>query len=178
MESRYEELTQALDVLLVCAMMTQAGRWTKKKISWSLDADNFYDAVLCALEGCCDFVKCNYDENSEDSSFYFSDPCMLEYYRLCRTYSSRRGIKLKDNPFMKKAGRYVYESLSGPYTCDYILHTKINREHASGIYFVHSVEFYDYLPLLEKMLDILQFYKDGAAKLKAELAKSTWRAAA
>ena len=167
MESRYEELAQAFDTLLVCAAMAQAGRWSTGDIPWTLDGEDFYDAVLSALDGCCDFVKYDYDEGTEDTHIYLSDPCMLEYYRLCRAYSQRRGLKLKDNPHVQKAQQFVHRKLFGPYTCSYVLHTKVNHKRASGIHFIHGPEFCEFLELLQRMLAILDFYKEGAAEMEA-----------
>jgi len=170
MHGRYEELNPALEVLLICFWMLEHGRWTQEDIHWTLDDDEFCDAVLCAIGDSFDFVQFHYNEDREETHTYFSDPCMLEYYRLCRAYSARRGIKLKDNPYVRKAEQFVYWQLSGSYTCDYRLHTKVSHERASGIHFMQCAEFCEHMELLERLLKILRFYKEGIPELKAELA--------
>ena len=173
MEEKTEELLAAMDMLFVCSRMIKEGRWTAGDIRWSLDQDEYYDLILTAIHSCCEYVFSSYDEESCDASMYFSDPCMLEYYKLCREYSRRRGMKLKDNPYVRKAASYVNRMLSGPYTCGHIIHTKVNHKCAGGIHFIYSVEFDSEMELLDRMLDIVRFYKDGVNELNAELAKST-----
>lgn len=169
----YDELMRAMDVLYICARMVERGLWTGNRIQFSLHYDDFYEAVLDALYCCCENVYADYKEETEVSSYYFSDPCMTEYYRLCREYSRRRGLKLKDNPYMLRAERFVSGQLSGPYTCWHTLHTKTNHKCAAGIHFMHDCYFGQELELLERMLDIVQFFEDGVLELKADLAKST-----
>lgn len=169
----YDDLTRALDVLYVCALMVEHGIWTTDNLNTPMDYDFYYETVQEALYNCCDHVFGDYNENSDVEHTYFSAPCMMEYYRLCREYSKRRGIKLKENPYMLRAKGYVDNQLNGSYSCWHILHTKVNHDCASGIHFMQDCYFDQHTALLERMLGIMQFYRDGAEEIKAELAKPT-----
>ena len=68
------------------------------------------------------------------ASYYFSYQAMMDYYRLCRVYGKRRRIRLKENPFMKKAETFVNRMMDlgyGYYA--FRLQTKVNHRWASGV---------------------------------------------
>jgi hypothetical protein len=173
MDDKYYELHHALDILYAYTLMADAKIWSFRDRLITLDGEDFYEVIILAIESCFDFIGGRYKDETDEYSYYFSDPCFMDYYRLCREYGRRRGIKLKDNPYMRRAKRFVDGRLSGPYTCWHRLHTKIHHERASGLLFIHTCDFCYELQLLERLLEIRQFYLDGVEELKAELAKPT-----
>lgn len=173
MEYNYDELTTAMDLLYVCARMIEAGRWTVENAKCTMHVDFYYDIATEALWSCCEDVYMDCNEEACITHYYFSDPCMMEYYRLCREYSRRRGLKLKDNPYMNNAKQYVREQLNGDWNSCYILHTKVNHRCASGIHFMYDENFTGEVALLSRLLNVFSFYQEGVEKLKAELAMPT-----
>jgi hypothetical protein len=173
MEQDYDDLMRALDVLYICALMVENNLWTPEELSFELNYDDFYEAVVNALHSCCDHVFNDYDDDNQIERYYFSEPVMLEYYRLCREYGSRRGMKLKKNPYYIEAARYVHSLLGGGWTSGYILHTRTNHDCASGILFECNCYFDNYIDLLDAIINIVHFYRNGAVELKAELAQPT-----
>lgn len=141
-----------------------------KQIDGTVDADDFFALGYEAIEYISDYVFSYYSEYSGDSSFYFSDDSIMEYYRLCREYSKLKGISLKDNPYMKKAEDTVRENLdSSCYYCYYRLKTKVNHRLAAGIVFYFSCDFYEYESLVYRMADVIDFYRNEVCVLKDEV---------
>jgi hypothetical protein len=173
MEETYQDLMRALDVLYICALMIENGLWQSEDLDFTLHYDDFYEAVVNALHCCCEHVHSDYDDDNQVEHFYFSDPVMLEYYRLCREYGSRRGMKLKDNPYIVRAARYVRSLLGGGWTSCYVLHTKINHKCASGIHFMCDCYFDSHIDLLEAIITVINYYRDSVAELQEELSKPT-----
>jgi hypothetical protein len=173
MEHSYDDLMRALDVLYICALMVENDIWEEKNCNYAMDLDHYWEVMQDALWTCCEYAYSKYDEENDVEHLYFSTPVMLEYYRLCREYGSRRSMRLKDNPYYISAGNYVRSMISGGYTSDYILHTKVNHRCASGIHFLHDSYFEGQIDLLEGLINIVRFYENGVKELKAELAKST-----
>lgn len=122
------------------------------------------------LELTADAVWCGYDDNYEVNTWYFSNRSMQEYYRLCQEYSKKHGIKLKENPYMKEAERYV-DTCMNFNTCGYAywLNTKINHEWASGIVLRTDCYFNGEHDLLEALLEIREWYECAVKRLKEEL---------
>lgn len=103
---------------------------------------------------------------------YYSSESMMEFYRLCRTHARRLHIKLCEEPFLMQAERFVYAQLGNSYTFEYTLHTKVNRQYASGIAVRFTEEFCEYEDFDMAMIDIMQFYRDETLRLKKVLAST------
>jgi hypothetical protein len=133
-----------------------------------------YDGSLCyeALFFISEAVWSNYSDYEQVETMYFSHPDIMEYYRLCRVYGKKHGIKLKNNPYMQAAADYVRGNLDQPgcYTCSYHLQTKVNHEWAGGIVFRMWPEFSGHLALLVMLRRIFRFYTEKLHELKTSLA--------
>lgn len=117
------------------------------------------------------FVCENYVEDYDYNRWYFSDPCMLEYYRLCRNYGSLHRQKLKDNPYMKEAENFVDMALTfSSGGCGYWLLTKVNHACASGIVFCTDENYFGgELELIDGLLNIMAWYRDGCVRLSKKI---------
>lgn len=138
-----------------------------------VDAEMDMEACLNGLWNISGAMWGNYSEEEQVETLYFSHPDIMEYYRLCRVYGKRFKVKLRDNPYMKRAADYVRRKLDqGCYSCDYRLQTKLNHKWASGIVFRMWPEFYYHFELLVLIARIFDFYTSELQKLKAELDES------
>lgn len=140
-----------------------------------VDEEADIDACLHALDALSDAVWGHYSDYSQTETMYFSHWDIMEYYRLCRVYGKRFGVKLRDNPYCNRAEEYVRSLLHQPgcYTCSYHLQTKVNHQWASGIVFRMSPEFYGHFVLVVLLCKILNFYGVELQKLRAELDSCT-----
>jgi len=161
---------QAFDTVYVCKLLHHYGKLKDVAAGWIVEEDVWWPLVHEAIENACEKVWI--EELDPGPKYYFSDPAMMEYYRLCREYSRKTGVRLKQNPFMLKAGEYVRWMLQlGSYGYDWTLLTKINHEWASGIVFYLDERFNAHLELLEALLEIFRFYETELEVLKQALSK-------
>ena len=131
------------------------------------------DLIVDALYGLSEAVWGHYSDYEGIYTIYFSNPTMMEYYRLCRVYGKHQSVKLRDNPYIQLAADCVRSLLyqEGCFTCDYRLQTKVNHRWASGIVFRMWPEFNGHLALLVLMAQVFDFYERELIRLKTELAE-------
>jgi len=136
-----------------------------------VDPEMEFEACVYGLQYLSEAVWSRYCEDDQVETMYFSHPDMMEYYRLCRVYGKRYGVKLPDNPYMRMAADYVRSCLDqGCPVCEYRLHTNIGHKWASGIVFRMWPEFEWHFALLTQIADIFGFYTKMLTNLKKELA--------
>lgn len=163
----------AFTCVYICKLFHEYGKLDRLDNRCLVYADSWYGLVYEGLQSACDFTGFGGDDF--ETKIYFSDPPMMEYYRLCREYCQVYGVSLKNNPFMKKAADYVNGMMYGHITGQgygWRLHTRINHERASGILFVYTHDYfgdYELLELCEAMLEICRFYENGLKALKKAL---------
>ncbi len=161
-----DDAWNAFQSVYICKLFHAYGRLEKLDIRrFTVDSELWYGMVYDALREVFNFAAFGGDE--VDTTIYFSDPIMLEYYRLCRDYCQMYGVSLKNNPFMANAEKYVNcmmnDNISGG-GYGWTLHTRINHENASGILFAYCDYYFGHsalLELLEVMLEICEYYKRG-----------------
>ena len=73
--------------------------------------DEYYSCFWDVLQFASDFLFCEELEDYEAQKYYFGFESMSEYYRLCRDYCVQRGVRLKDNPYMIEAERFVENAM-------------------------------------------------------------------
>jgi len=133
-------------------------------------SDDYYETFFDAIGLAADFADCNFIEYYEVEKWFFSNKSMLEYYKLCRQYGSAHGMKLKDNPYMKRADSFVNSAMNlGGTGYDWYLQTKVNHEWASGIVFFIDGYFNCHLELIDALLEIRQWYTDTVIHLRGKL---------
>ena len=136
--------------------------------------DEYYSCFWDVLQFASDFLFCEELEDYEAQKYYFGFKSMSEYYRLCRDYCVQRGVRLKDNPYMREAERFVENAMDfgmgsyGGYS--FLLQTKINHKWASGLLVLtDDYCFRSEFELTEAILSIGAWYKDAVARLKNDL---------
>lgn len=134
----------------------------------------YYQCFWDTLQFASDFLHCDYLEDYEAQKYYFGFESMSEYYRLCRDYCVQRGVRLKDNPYMIEAERFVENAMDfgmgsyGGYS--FLLQTKINHKWASGLLvFTDECNFRSEFELTEAILSIGAWYKEAVKRLKNDL---------
>lgn len=176
--SRIDVAREAFVTVYLCKLFYDFGRLDMLDTNFPVDEDYRWTLEYEAMNGISGAIWEECDENRFVQKYYFSDPAMMEYYRLCRAYCGRFGVSLKDNPYMNEASAYVHRMLrwiDGNF--GYTLQTKINHEWASGIVAGYDEYFYSHTELIEALLYIFDFYKNGVETLKAALSQETGGAA-
>lgn len=165
----------ALVVVRVAKLLKDHGREDAFQLirdCYCADYDDEYPASIEALENISDFFRHDYDDESDMERMYFSDRAIMEYYRLCREDARLRKIPFEESPLVKKAEDYVQEWMNEPgcYYCGYGIKLDPEEQWGCGIIFDYSAyDFYEYYPLLQRMLHVLDFYRDELPTLRREV---------
>lgn len=171
--NKLEHISEAFTPVYLCKLFHDHGRLDQYlHMAPMVDPDSYWEAIMEALGAVADEMWGDYLENWDAEKYYLSTYDMNEYYRLCREYSCRHGIKLADNPYMKKAHEYVQNCLCCYGYLDYTLLTKSNHKWASGIVFVDQYSYNTpdhYLELIEALMQVFDFYTRELRVLKKEL---------
>ena len=141
------------------------------KLGYDGPTENYYEIFYEALGICADAVWSDYIEDYDVNTWYFSNFCMMEYYRLCRVYGSAHRMKLKDNPYMIEAERCVESlmELGDRYGYGWSLNTKINHQWASGIVFRTDEYFCGEQELIMALLEIHDWYTEAVYRLRKKM---------
>ena len=143
------------------------------KIGYAAPNNDYYEMFWELIDLTADFVYCKWEDDYGTTKWYFSYEAMMEYYRLCRTYCSLYGVKLRDNPYLQEAERFVENAMdfTGAYGYAWYLCTKVNHRWASGIVFHIDENFDAEYDLLEALLSIGSWYKYGVERLRDAVEK-------
>ena len=128
----------------------------------------WWDALGLAAES----IWSNPNDEHEVYAWYFSNRSMTEYNRLSRVYGSVHHLKLKDNPYLQAAERFVGETMDweNRYGYGWYLNTKIGHAWASGLVFKTDYnDFYGEFELLSALLDIQDWYSSAVYQLRRKL---------
>ena len=100
----YEAIQGALQTIEIAKLFYDYGkldRLLENGVTCTVEDPTFYFYEYWAAAA--DYVDLDFDDNHDVDHWYFSFRSMVEYYRLCRDYSTLHGIKLRKNPYVKKA---------------------------------------------------------------------------
>lgn len=136
-----------------------------------LREDSYYEFISCAWEIVSKYAymnqKCEYENDYYTTYIYFSDPAMVEFYRLCKEYGEKHHLTEDENLYYKESISFVSECLNIPsYSYNFGIITGTAKKRSSGILVAYDDEFYSGEFLLEGLLDAFSYYKDKAAELK------------
>lgn len=171
----YEFFELRVIPIMVGKILYDAGRekrYLKGLGSEGAEPDDYYTYIWEGLTEICDF-QCGREVGPYmDSCWYFSDQSMMDFYRLCRDWSKQRGIRLKDNPYMKQASREAAERMRLDSWCyTYHLHTGVHHKWASGIAIYSSCEFNQDFRLLVALAELFAYYKQMTKELRYDIWK-------
>lgn len=137
-----------------------------------VDEDCEHMTVVEALYNICDHVIGDDGEEEDVGFFYFSDRTMMDYFRLCREYARMKKIPFEECPPVKEAEAHIWDWLgvTDCYYCGYALKTDTEKSWGCGIRFEYDVEyFWEYYPLLQRMLEALAFFPEKLPALGREV---------
>ena len=137
--------------------------------------DNYCECFIDAVASAADLFDMHYSECYEVQTLYVSFESMMEYYRLCRIHSRQNHIRLRDDPYVKDAERFVEDMFDfdeyGGYCVD--LKTKVNHKWASGLVIRIDVNYFNNEFLIaEAVFAIGAWYEIAVRRLRKELLES------
>lgn len=174
MEELSENLSQALIPVRVAKLLKENGKDLAFEIAQGLycvDPDDEFTASIEALENICDYFDHDCSEERDEYFMYFSDRTVMEYYRLCREEARLKKIPFEGSNHVLKAEWAVQRWIDEPgcFYCDYKLEAEPDRSWGCGIRFTYGYEFFEFYPLLQRMLGVLDFYKQSLPALRQEV---------
>ena len=102
---------------------------------------------------------------------HFSDPALVEYYRLCRLYELKHALPPERNPYMALAENHYItclNSTNGDFGSNYD-----DEKHPTEIWIETCPEWYVYEDeLIELVHDVLEFYRNEVETLRTDLLTS------
>lgn len=169
---RVVDITCLLPSIRIARMMYAYGKLDEMiDLGFDSPSEDHYMMWYELLSLVADAIWQDYDESYDVNKWYFSNRSMVEYYRLCRVYGDAHKLKLKDNPYMKEAERFVESCMDLDDSCGYgwRLNTGVNHEWASGIVFRSDCYFNGEFDLLEALLGIQDWYPRAVIRLRGKL---------
>lgn len=139
-----------------------------------IDGDTVYEITWELVDATFELAQAEYREAFEEEKIYLSSEVMTEFYRLCREHASLLSVKLKDEPFYRRAETFVgqaAEACGDGYTYGVWLQTGIRHRWASGLVVLLSIEFSDWADLALALCEIPEYYRTKTEELKAAIAQ-------
>ena len=165
----YEEIESVLNSLYIARMAFEYDMLDHLiEQGYTEPSDDDLGMSYELLFGSFDFFASDYDETQSKEKWYFSFNQMNEFYRLCREYGSRHCLPLKENRFFRDADSVVHRCLEmyNAYDYNWVLHTGVGHEWASGITFWYGEEFYQISELAECILFLKEWFTTAVENLK------------
>lgn len=165
----YELMQETLQTVRIAKLFYEYGkldRLLENGVTYS--GESLYDFFYEYFEAATDYFDLDFHENYEVDHWYFSFRSMVRYYHLCRDYSCLFGVKLRENPYVRKAEAALADafydcSCNGGLGWGYA--KKCNGAWSSGVFVEMDCYFHSEYELLEALLTIDDWYSDQAAKL-------------
>lgn len=172
----YEDFEISLIPILVGKVLSDIGReedYLDGIGASKIEAEDYFSYIMEGLTTVCDFWDNREVGPYMECCWFFSNPGMMDFYRLCRDWSRQRGIPLRQNSYMERAAQEVEEQMDSinDYYFAYRFSTKVNHKWASGITVYLSPEFNQEFSLLKALAYIFDYYRQMAKELRYEIWK-------
>ena len=171
----YESICGSLQTVRAARMFYEYGkldRLLERGITTS--RDDLYEIYYELLIAATDYMDQKFNEDHEYDHWYFSLRSMMQYYRLVREHGSLHGMKLSENPYVRKAEIMLASAF---YACTegggmgWGYQKKIGSEWSSGLIVETDDFFRSEYELLQTLLAIDAWYTEEVQKLENLLRK-------
>lgn len=143
----------------------------------SLDVDNMYSDALEAIWKVTDDIEESYIDDYDSNLYKFHFDRMHEYFELCRKLARQKGIAFQNEPRVEEAKRFIEsELLDVPdYSIGWnvFIPNKLGGNKAYCVLVELGCEFYSYVPLVDSLYNIRDFFYEKEQELRAELETPT-----
>ena len=173
-----DELAESFSQALIPVRVAKLLKENQKNLAFEIvrdlfcvDCDDEFSASIEALENICDHFDHDCSEDHSEYFMYFSDQTIMEYYQLCREETRLKKIPFEGSSHVLKAEWAVrrWMEVPGCFYCDHKLEAEPDKSWGCGIRFTYSYEFFEFYPLLERMLGVLDFYTQSLPALRREV---------
>lgn len=151
------------DLMAVLTDFTDGGEFT-----FDFDmAPLLYEAAIGLI---FEETRVYYNEETQQTTFVFWDTILYRYNTLCRAYEARYGIAEIENHYVKKAEKAIHSAMTfGCMDYDYTWKTGTKHPKDSKLVWIEGVEFCHIYEVPRGLIELMDFYTEGVARLEAEL---------
>ena len=179
-------LNGAMTVLYLAKLMEEHGRLEKfyEVIGCddlSLDYDGQYLAELAACESIFADTRTMLQEGKHLRPFEYEpdrevyvlrDPLLTRFDALCREYEARKGVPQTEDPYVRKLEAAIHHALAlNDYSYDYLLVDGTKDRKGPKLLLFLFEEFCAIGEVPDALCAILDFCKDGIARIERELSR-------
>ena len=179
-------LNGAMTVLYLAKLMEEHGRLEKFYEvvgcdDLSLDYDGQYLAELAACESIFADTRTTLQEGKQLNPFEYEpdrevyvlrDPLLTRFDALCREYEARNGVPETGNPYVRELEDAVHHALAlNDYSYDYLLVDGTKDRKGPKLLLFLFEEFCAIGEVPDALCAILDFCKDGIARIECELSR-------
>lgn len=135
------------------------------------DPDFFYANYYMILSVIADFFDMKDRDDNCVTCFYFSDESIRTYFRFAWEHAKQLGVPLKQDPYYRNALSYFSDTMltACPYCCWFRLVTQAHHQYGCGLsVWIGDEQFNDAEQLVFGLLDVIGYFKDNVALLRAE----------
>lgn len=147
--------------------------YTGKRPEIELDYDYAIPAMYEALSFCSNDLVITCDETYELEILCITFPEMEQFYALCREYSKKYRISMKNNPFVSEAFEFVKQEMYGinsyAYSWNLYVPKRLVKKKRDLLLIALYPEFYQPVELVETVYSIYAHYCDALEKIRKEL---------
>lgn len=140
-----------------------------------VDGDCMFTDALEAIEKVADHVEFSYNEDYDTNLYKFQFDQMYEYFELCRKLARQKGIAFRNEPRVKEAEQFIDSEFQDiPDYCigwNVFIPKKLNgnEKKTYSVLIELACEFYSYVPLVDSLYNIRDFFYKEEKKLRAEM---------
>ncbi len=134
-----------------------------------LDYDAYYENMYGLIPSLFEHYDCRYSEERGVELHVFSDPVIVDFFKLAGEFGKRNGVADKDNPHIKSAEWEVRRWLDFSYCIDWKLvgHTDPKRPFHSRLgVFIYQDDWADMGCLTYGLIEIYEWFSDACIRLK------------
>lgn len=141
----------------------------------SVDGDCMFSDALDAIGMVADKIEYSYVEDYDSTihKIYFDQ--MYEYFELCRKLARQKGIAFENEPFVQQAKRFIEQELQDvpDYSIGWniFIPKKLTGNKTYSVLIELGCEFYSYVPLVDSLYNIRDYFIEHEKELRAELEK-------
>ena len=173
----YISMDEALSVISLLKYLYDHGKGefieNRSKMEFSYEdciAELYWEAMNAAAE----HVHNTYVEEYAADRWYFSDPVMVEYYRLTQELCAFKGLGFDGSSYDKAARDFIrYADTNPGFAFDLVLKTKTRRRKPCHILIYVYQDFDDPFDLAEYINSVFDFYREKLPGLQEEYARLT-----
>lgn len=148
---------------------------TGLEIGGGIDGDCMFSDALDAIGMVADKVEYFYNEDNDSNlnKIYFDQ--MYEYFELCRKLARQKGIAFENEPCVRQAKRFIERELQDvrDYSIGWniFIPKKLTGNKTYSVLIELGCEFYSYVPLVDSLYNIRDYFIEHEKELRAELEK-------